>query len=431
MYCKTFSVQAIASFVMAMLALASLTNRVSAEEHRVARLHGVSSQHYATPVLTANPLMVSPIVWSVVSVPIHPVKGTDGRVHLVYEINVRNDSRYLLDLTAIDTLDGVTGQPTGRNQVISSDGQDINGKIRPFALANPTQSSVDFSNQLGPGQGGVIYFDLTYAASEIPQCIKHRVTVSFQKTDGTTQAYTTEDECTQVSRAKTLEIQAPLEGEGWLNVNGSGSIISAHRYTTQATNGALRSPEHFAIDFVKLNQQGKLYSGDQNDNASYFGYGLNVRSATSGRVIEMLDGMPNQIPGHLVPLPEVSQLAGNYVIVEISPGKYALYAHLAPGSVKVKQGDPLGVGQLLGKLGNSGNSEAPHLHFQIMDSASPFNTNGLPFVLKRMSYQGHAKGALAPAIDSLFQGIGADVDDSEANLRKLQMPLTLDIIRFK
>jgi len=66
-----------------------------------------------------------------------------------------------------------------------------------------------------------------------------------------------------------------------------------------------------------------------------------------------------------------------------------------------------------------------------MDSASPFNTNGLPFVLTQMSYQGHAKGALAPAIDSLFQGIGADVDDREANLKKLQMPLTLDIIRFK
>ena len=432
MYRKTFSARAIAPFAVAMLTLVSPINRVSAEEHSVARHHGVSVQHSLTPLLAANPAMVSPLVWSVVSVPIHPVKGTDGRVHLVYEVNVRNDSRYLLDLTTIDTLDAVTGQPTGRNQAISSDGQDLIGKLRPFALAKPTQSSGDFSKQLGPGQGGVVYFDLSYdAASEVPQCLKHRVTVTFQQTDGTQQDYTTEDECTQVSRENALEIQAPLEGDGWLNANGSGPILSPHRYSTQATNGALRSPEHFAIDFVKLNHEGKLHSGDQSDNASYFGYGLNVRSATRGRVVDMLDGMSNQIPGHLVPPPAISQFAGNYVIVEISPRHYALYAHLAPGSVKVKRGDSVGVGQVLGQLGNSGNSDAPHLHFQIMDSASAFNTHGLPFVFKRMGYQGHLKGALAPAIDSLFQGTGADIEANEANQRTLQMPLTLDIVQFK
>ena len=430
MYCKTFLVQAIASLAVAMLTLASPTNRVSAEELRAAKHHGVSGQQSAPPV--SNPAMVSPIVWSVVSVPIYPVKGTDGRVHLVYEINVRNDSRYLLDLATIDTVDAVTGQPTGRNQAISADGQDVTGKLRPFALANPTQTSADFSQQLGPGQGGVVYVDLTYdAVSEVPQCLKHRVTVSIQKTGGKPQTYTTEDECTQVSREKALEIQAPLEGDGWLNVNGSGPNLSPHRYSTQATNGMLRSPEHFAIDFIKLNYEGKFYSGDQTDNASYFGYGLNVRSATRGRVVDMQNGMPDQIPEQLVPPPEISQFAGNYVIVEISPRHYALYAHLAPGSVRVKQGDPVRIGQILGKLGNSGNSDGPHLHFQIMDSASPFNTHGLPFVFKRIDYQGHLKGAPAPAIDSLLQGMGADIDANEATARTLQMPLTLDIIRFK
>jgi len=432
MYRRTVSAQAVALLVVAVLAATTPINQARAEAHKVAKQHGVSSKPAVTPVSTAHPAVVSPLVWSVVSDPIRPVKGTDGRVHVVYELNVRNDSRYILELTTIDTLDAVTDQPSGQNQAISADGQEVTGKVRSFALANPTQTSADFSQQLGPGQGGMVYFDLSYeTARDIPQCLKHRVTVSFQKADGTPQTYTTEDECTPVSREKTLVIQAPLEGEGWLNANGSGPILSSHRYSTQATNGTLRSPEHFAIDFVKLNREGKPYSGNANDNASYFGYGLSVVSATRGRVVEVLDGMPDQVPGHLVPPHEISQFTGNYVIVAISSGQYALYAHLAPGSVRVKRGDTVAVGQILGKLGNSGNSDGPHLHFQIMDSASPFNTHGLPFVFKQMGYQGRLKGALAPSIESLFQGGAAETTTNESTLRTLQMPLTLDIVGFK
>ena len=193
----------------------------------------------------------------------------------------------------------------------------------------------------------------------------------------------------------------------------------------------LRSAEQFAIDFVKLNPQGKPYWGDQKDNVSYFGYGLNIRSVSGGRVIETLDGMPNQIPGHLVPPSDASLYAGNHVVVEIGPGKYAFYAHLAPGSVKVKKGDHVAASQILGKLGNSGNSDAPHLHFQITDSTSIFNANGLPFVFRQMGYQGHVKGAFGPAMDSLFDGTSADVDVSDAGRRSLQMPLTLDIVNFQ
>ena len=414
-----------------MLILISPISRITAEDSRNIGLYGIQGKHSKAPVSATVPLMVSPMVWSVVSVPIHPVEGTDGLVHLVYELNVRNDSRYTLDLTALDVLDSRTGQPTGRNQVVSMDGQDVSGKIRPFALTNPSQTSTDFSNQLGSGQGGVIYFDLTYSlAKEVPPCLKHRISVSFQKADNTPQSYTTEDECTVVSRERTLIIQPPLEGDGWLNANGSGPIISPHRYSTQATNGMLRTPEHFAIDFLKLDPHGKLYTGDPNDNASYFGYGLNVRSATRGRLIEALDGMPNQIPGHLVPPQEASQYGGNHVIVEIGTGKYAFYAHLASGSVKVRQGDQVSAGQLLGKVGNSGNSDGPHLHFQIMDSASAFNTNGLPFVFRQMSCKGQLKGTVNLIMDSLFNGIGADIEANDASRGQQQMPLMLDVVNF-
>ncbi|QFY42268.1 M23 family metallopeptidase [Candidatus Methylospira mobilis] len=380
----------------------------------------------------SDPLMISPLVWSVLAKPVYPVETTDGRIHLVYELNVNNNSRYTVNLDAVEVLDARTGLRTGLNQAISLDGQDIAGKIRPFSLENPSQNAVDYTNQLGPGQGGVIYYDLSYQiARDLPQSIKHRVVVSFQKADGTTQSLTSMDAGTEISREKALSISPPLEGAGWLIANGSGGIVTAHRYTAQPTNGALRSAEHFAIDFIKLDQSGKLHSGDQYNNSSYFCYGLNVLSATNGRVVVVSDGMTEQIPGRLVPPQEVLQYTGNHVVVAIGSGKYALYAHLVPGSVKVKQGDGVKAGQILGQFGSSGNSDAPHLHFQITNSASAFNTVGLPFVFERMRYQGRLKGELNPAIDSLFKGDGAEIDTSDAGLRSQQMPLTLDLIEFK
>jgi murein DD-endopeptidase MepM/ murein hydrolase activator NlpD len=72
-----------------------------------------------------------------------------------------------------------------------------------------------------------------------------------------------------------------------------------------------------------------------------------------------------------------AQIAGNHVIVRIGD-VFALYAHLVPGSVAVRAGDRVGTGQVIGKLGHSGNSTAPHLHFHLMDSAEPGGARGVP-----------------------------------------------------
>ncbi len=72
-----------------------------------------------------------------------------------------------------------------------------------------------------------------------------------------------------------------------------------------------------------------------------------------------------------------ARLAGNHVI--IGAGRtYALYAHLAPGSVAVTRGQQVRAGQVMGRVGHTGNSTAPHLHFQLMDSADPLTARGVP-----------------------------------------------------
>jgi murein DD-endopeptidase MepM/ murein hydrolase activator NlpD len=76
------------------------------------------------------------------------------------------------------------------------------------------------------------------------------------------------------------------------------------------------------------------------------------------------------------------------VVQDIGGGNYVMYAHLKTGSVKPKVGDKLTTGQPLGLLGNSGNSDAPHLHFQVMSTPEPLRSNGLPFVFDKFRLAG-------------------------------------------
>lgn len=79
---------------------------------------------------------------------------------------------------------------------------------------------------------------------------------------------------------------------------------------------------------------------------------------------------------------------GNYVVVRIGKGQFAFYAHLATGTLRVRKGQQVKRGQVLGLLGNTGNTDGPHLHFHVMDSPSPLQSSGLPFVFRDFIGQG-------------------------------------------
>ena len=69
------------------------------------------------------------------------------------------------------------------------------------------------------------------------------------------------------------------------------------------------------------------------------------------------------------------------VVIDIGGGNFAFFAHLKPGSLRVKLGDHVARGDVIALLGNTGNSDAPHLHFHVMDGPSPLDANGRPYVL--------------------------------------------------
>jgi murein DD-endopeptidase MepM/ murein hydrolase activator NlpD len=150
--------------------------------------------------------------------------------------------------------------------------------------------------------------------------------------------------------------------------------------------------------------------------ASWWGYGAPVLAAAPGVVVQAADGMPDQQPvGTVTPVP--GHEPGNYVVEDIGGGRYILYAHLEPGSIPawVREGARLSAGVLIGRLGSSGNSGAPHLHFQVMDSPSFADFTGLPFVFDTQLLEGSISESAVPgfgegapvAIDRTGAGYGA------------------------
>ena len=75
----------------------------------------------------------------------------------------------------------------------------------------------------------------------------------------------------------------------------------------------------------------------------------------------------------------LDNVVGNYVVLDLGPRHFALYAHVQPGSLKVKVGAQVKTGQVLALLGNSGNCDAPHLHFHLMDANSTLGGEGTPY----------------------------------------------------
>jgi murein DD-endopeptidase MepM/ murein hydrolase activator NlpD len=140
----------------------------------------------------------------------------------------------------------------------------------------------------------------------------------------------------------------------------------------------------------------------------------------------MEDGLPEQVPGKLPADATIDMAAGNHVVVDIGEGRFAFYAHMQPGSVRVKLGDKIATGQVLGLLGNSGNTDSPHLHFHVMDGPSPLVSNGLPFVFTAFTGEGQIVDE-----QPLFTG-GVVTIDKEAmpGPHKNEMPLIDQVVSF-
>jgi murein DD-endopeptidase len=306
-----------------------------------------------------------------VVVPIAPTAfKADGKWHLVYELHLNNMDRWDYKLTKVEALAG----DSSARSLVSYSGEDLE-KV----LSRPGQPAVTEKSKLAGGAMAVVYMWATVDSQDaVPATIRQRLTVKI----GTyPEEQTVETAAIPVGRGP-VAISSPLRGDHWLAGNGP-SNTSGHRKALIPIDGHGAIAQRFAIDWVRIRDEGKTFKGDEKDNKNYLAYGSDALSVADGVVTEVKDGIPENIPGansRAVPI-TLETVGGNHVILDIGGGHFAFYAHLQPGSLRVKLGDKVRRGQVVGLVGNSGNSTEPHLHFHIENGSSPLGAEGLPYSL--------------------------------------------------
>lgn len=341
----------------------------------------------ASPVL-AQSLTSDQVLSSIVVRPLttpHPVLGADNRVHLSYELLLSNASKMFLTVDKVDPID-----PTGKSL----------GAIEGDALTRMMMLYSGSGATLPGGGNAIVFMDVSFAPdAALPKSVAARITATRAAVgpDGkpaplpagmpVPATFTFTTAATDLGKPARV-IDSPLRGANWVATNGCCDRLTPHRGAVITVNGVIQAPERFAIDWEQLDSQNRIFEGDKEKLSSWKYYGAPIYSVADGTVVNLYDQLDEQIPGPNPAGVTTEGIGGNMLVVDIGDGAYAFYAHLQRGSLKAKLGDKVKAGQVLGLLGNTGNSTAPHLHFHLMDSTSPLAANGLPFVIRRFTSRG-------------------------------------------
>lgn len=358
--------------------------------------------------------------------PPNPVLGSDGKIHLAYELVLMNMAPSAVAVEKIETLDAESEAVIG-----TLDGDAL---AKMFRLNGGGKGT-----ELPAGGSGFVFMDVTLAKdATVPKALRHRFAISVAKAPNT-QAAGDRDPAPEPPEQVTfvsdplavgpgaVVIAPPLKGSRWVVGGGCCTPYSYHRGATLPINGSVHVAERFAIDFVQLNDKNQLNAGPIDQLSSYAYFGDEIYSVADGMVVGMEDGLPEQVPGKLPEDATIQMAAGNHVVVDIGDGRFAFYAHMQPGSVKVKVGDKVTTGQVLGLLGNSGNTDSPHLHFHVMDGRSPLVSNGLPFVFTAFTGEGRLVDE-----QPLFTGGVVTIDkDALSGPHENEMPLLDQVMSFR
>jgi Peptidase family M23 len=321
-----------------------------------------------------------------VSVPLAPTPiDVGGATRLFYEFHLANFATQDLELSEVEVLDGDSG-------VVLGDYKDA--ALNPLLYRPGPKSNGADPRRFTGGSIGIVYMETSVPAGrEPPKALNWRVSAARTTPPDPNKPLDTMDPIDgsfDVDQRPPISIGFPLQRGDWVAANGP-SNTSNHRRTVLNVDGRPRIAQRFAIDWVKLSSDGRLYHGDKAQNANWYGFGTGVLAVADAIVSGSHDGVPENEPSDKRAVPiTLDTVAGNYLILDLGDGRFALYAHLQPGSQRVHVGDKVHRGDLIGLLGNTGNSDAPHLHFHICNANSTLGCEGIPYVFDSFNALGKA-----------------------------------------
>ncbi len=148
--------------------------------------------------------------------------------------------------------------------------------------------------------------------------------------------------------------QMPMTGEWFTFWGGTNELVNYH-YAVES--------QRYAFDLVIV-EEDSTYKGDPTNNESYYAFGKDVVAPREGLVVSVENNIPDNTPTVDT---NAEEPLGNHVILEHENNEYSFIAHFKQGSLEIDEGDQVNAGDLLGNVGNSGNSSEPHIHFHVGD----------------------------------------------------------------
>jgi len=346
-----------------------------------------------------------------VEVPVAPVPfHLNDALYVGYEVHLTNFSDDRLKITDLSVRDASDGR-----QVTDLRDRSLTAATM-IVGTSPKQKVVP--EYLEPGQRAVVFLDVALPEGGHTSALTHRITYTVADTDATSTVFT---DPLKLSTVKPSIIAPPLRGGPWVAIH-STAWPRGHRRVFYTIASHAKLPGRFAIDFVKVDEQGRLTRGDPDVAAQMYGFGDDVLAVADATVVAVRDGMqdPTKISERTTHKP--ADDAGNYVTLRLPDGRFAFYEHLENGSIRVAVGDKVTTGKVLGSLGFTGESTGPHLHFHIADANSTLNAESLPFEIRNYRQLGQYKD---------ISRLGTQWDrDEEATARQNQWPDYNAVVNF-
>jgi hypothetical protein len=375
---------------------------------------------------------LTPLVATVLDAPI-PFRASDGMTHVVYELEVRNASPREATITKVETV-----SPSG--QVLHTlKGQQLLERIVPvYPFIAPESDDPSAIATIEPGRTVMLLMDGTYRSRDlVPDQFTHRFNSTLSPVDPTNRLSRLYGSVTERTGDVTLgqgdpvTLAPPLAGDDWVVGNGC-CAASPHRRTALPIDGHLSTFERFAIDWMRVNPSLDpttlplpwmlptiKSSADVTRNDAYLAYDEPLLAVADGTVARVVDGRADTTPQTEFDYRQMDEIGGNYLILDIGDGFYAFYAHVKSGTFEVEVGDRVERGEVIGRLGNSGNSTEPHLHFHVGRQPTPFMVTNWPYEFTSFD----VTGALDPEDRS--------VTDTPTSGRKTgALPLQWDVVTF-
>lgn len=317
----------------------------------------------------------------------------DGKNHFIYELVITNNGPVDLQLKEIE----VDGQALGS---LHFKEPDLKSRFTLLSLINldtvsdwlavgatPVPAPSPTFGTIPPGRSALVFLQLVSDLEvKVPKAIHHKIRiVPSSKNQPESLGYEV-----SILSPKMLVLASPFASGKWFPFNAP-SDFSRHRRSVLRLFDGFYIAQRYAIDWMRIEDNGFIVKpgASSKENASYVSYGDPIFAVADGTIEKITDDIPENIPDTNTRAVTINlqTIAGNSVILKLSEGRYALYAHLQPKSLRVKEGDMVRKGQIIGHLGNSGNSTAPHLHFHVCDGPSALQCQGVPYVFEGFSHQ--------------------------------------------